>query len=177
MCELNLWELLLRIFVFVRDVFVESGEGDALFLQLTRVKARVGFLIWFALFRYLECGEALWKYPAYTLWISSSCFSSEQLAAFNSECLSAGEPCVVGRRKYSVSSTSQLRSWAPLGAPWEPELCFSLMLGRPPELWFRRMLFAPLQPLGEFLVSAETFRKWKIPRVRVLCGWWFIVVL
>lgn len=115
-----------------RCVCGEWRGRQALFLQLTRVKARVGFLIWFALFRYLECGEALWKYPAYTLWISSSCLSSEQLAAFNSECLSAGEPRVVGRRKYSVSSTSQRRSWALLGAPWEPELCFLFDVGQAP---------------------------------------------
>lgn len=116
----------------LRCVCGERRGRQALFLQLTQVKARVGFLIWFALFRYLECGEALWKYPAYTLWISSSCLSSEQLAAFNSEWLSAGEPCVVGRRKYNVSSTSQLRSWALLGAPWETKLCFLFDVGQAP---------------------------------------------
>lgn len=120
------------LFLFARCVCREWRGRQALFLQLTRVKARVGFLIWFALFRYLECGEALWKYPAYTLWIPSSCLSSEQLAAFNSERLSAGERCVVGRRKYSVFSTSQLRCWALLGAPWETELCFLFDVGQSP---------------------------------------------
>lgn len=161
----------------LRCVCGERRGRQALFLQLTQVKARVGFLIWFALFRYLECGEALWKYPAYTLWISSSCLSSEQLAAFNSEWLSAGEPCVVGRRKYSVSSTSQLRSWALLGAPWETELCFLFDVGQAPRTLNQKDAVRSSRPLGEFLVSAETFRKWKTPRVCVLCGWWFIVVL
>lgn len=115
-----------------RCVCGEWRGRQAFFLQLTRVKARVGFLIWFALFRYLECGEALWKYPAYTLWISSSCLSSEQLAAFNSEWLSAREPCVVRRRKYSASSTSQLRFLGSARAPWETELCFLFDVGQGP---------------------------------------------
>lgn len=104
--------------------------------------------------------------------------SSEQLASFNSEWLSAGEPCVVGECKYSVSSHSQLKSWALPRALWETQLGFLFDVGQAPgTLWLRNMLLMPLGPSGEFLVSTEAFRKWRTPRVLVLCRCWFIIVL
>lgn len=103
-----------------------KGNTWALFLLLTQVKVWVGFLIWFSSFRYLEFREALWKYPAYTFWISSSCLSSEQLGSFNSKWLSGGEPFVVGKFEYSMSFPFQAE--IVLTAQGLVQVCFLFLL-------------------------------------------------